>query len=70
MKKLILVLVVFILLSFKGSENNFFKCDSENAKRYHFTETCRGLNACKQKIIKITLSKAKAEGLTLCKWEV
>lgn len=69
MKKLILVIVVFILLSFKSSENKVYKCDSVNAKRYHLTETCRGLNACKQKIIKITLSNAKAEGLTLCKWE-
>lgn len=69
MKKLILIIVAFTCLSFNNGENKVFKCNSENAKKYHFSEICRGLNAYKQEIIKISLNKAKAEGLTLCKWE-
>lgn len=69
MKKLIVVIVVFISLSFKGIENKVYICNSENATKYHLSETCRGLNACKHKIIAISKSKAIADGLTLCKWE-
>lgn len=69
MKKLLLVLVVFSFLSFKNSEKNVFICDSGGAKRYHYTETCRGLQACKHTLIKSTESKALASGLTLYKWE-
>lgn len=69
MKKVILIIVVLIFSSFKGTEKNVYICNSENATKYHLSETCRGLNACKHKIIAITESKAKADGLTLCKWE-
>lgn len=48
-------------------ENNVYVCISMSAKRYHLSEICRGLKAFKHKIIKITESKAKADGLTLCK---
>ena len=45
-------------------------CDSSSAKKYHYTKTCRGLNACKHDIEKVTLTDAKQKyNRTLCGWE-
>jgi len=46
-----------------------YHCDSPDAKKYHLTDNCRGLNACKHEIKPISLANAKARGLTLCGWE-
>ena len=46
-----------------------FICDSRNGKKYHFTKTCRGLNACKASIKKLSLADAKKLGKTICGWE-
>lgn len=46
-----------------------FICNSKNGKKYHFTKTCRGLNACKAPIKKLTLTDAKKLGKTICGWE-
>ncbi|MCX2681763.1 hypothetical protein OOZ15_17550 [Galbibacter sp. EGI 63066] len=44
-------------------------CNSANGKKYHYKKTCRGLNACKAKIKKLSLKDAKKRGKTLCGWE-
>ena len=69
MKKLIYFFVICSIFSFKNVDNAVYVCDSPNAKKYHFTSTCRGLNACKHQIVKTTQSKAQEIGLTLCGWE-
>ena len=69
MKKLIYLFVIYSLFSFKNAGTTVYVCDSKGATRYHFSDTCRGLNACKHQIVKTTQSKAEDMGLTLCKWE-
>ena len=44
-------------------------CDSDSATKYHYSPSCRGLNACKHEIIKVSKNKAEASGRTLCGWE-
>ena len=68
MKKIIFVTILFCLLSFKN-EDKVYICVSKGAKKYHFTENCRGLNSCKHDIKKVPISEAKGYGLTLCGWE-
>jgi len=69
MKKLLALLALFTLLSFSVTEDKVYVCNSKNAKKYHYSETCRGLNACKHEIITMTKAKAKAAGLDLCSWD-
>lgn len=69
MKKIVFYLIICSLFSFVHPDNTVYVCDSKGAKKYHFSETCRGLGACKHQIIKTTKSKAREIGLTLCGWE-
>jgi len=73
-------LIVLICLSFASfsytssfiSDVNYtdvYICNSLNGKKYHFTKSCRGLNACKSDIKKMTIEDAKKIGKTLCGWE-
>jgi hypothetical protein len=52
-----------------ATDKEVYICDSKSATKYHFSENCRGLNNCKHTIVKVTLSKAKSSGRTLCGWE-
>ena len=66
----ILPIFLFSLTTFITSQNNqVFLCNSPNGERYHFTQNCRGLKACKHEIIKVSLSEAKRKGKTQCGWE-
>ena len=65
-----LVTILFITLSsFNADESKVYICGIKGAKKYHFSESCRGLGACKHEIIKVNLKEAKGYGLTLCGWE-
>ncbi|NHM05698.1 hypothetical protein G4D82_00550 [Flavobacterium sp. CYK-4] len=68
-KKFLLVLIVIATTSFRSLETEVFICGKTGAKKYHLEESCRGLNACKHEVIKVTKSKAQSYGLTLCGWE-
>lgn len=46
-----------------------YLCDSKYGEKYHFSSNCRGLKACKNPIIKVTLSEAKKRGKTICGYE-
>lgn len=69
MKKALLLLIFIGLTSFGNIAENVFICNSKSAAKYHYSPTCRGLNACKHEIIKITLEDAQARGFGLCGWE-
>jgi hypothetical protein len=69
MKNIILLISFLCLVSFQKVETTVYICESSNASKYHYSEACRGLNACKHKIIATTQTKAKSMGLTLCKWD-
>jgi len=69
MKKILVVLLFFVITSFTSSVDNVYICNSKYAAKYHYSETCRGLNACKHEIIKMTLKEAKAKGFDLCGFE-
>ena len=68
MKKLLLLFLVVFLTS-TTQQTHVYICDSKGGKKYHYKENCRGLNACKHKITKLTISQAKNRGKTLCGWE-
>lgn len=66
----LLVLVFFLTLtSFHEVKTSVYICGSSGAKKYHYKESCRGLNACKHQITKTTLKEAESYGLSLCGWE-
>lgn len=69
MKKLFLLLLVLSLTSFNEVQDKVYICGSKGATKYHYTETCRGLNACKHEVVSKTVKEAKELGLTLCGWE-
>ena len=69
MKNLYVFILFVLITSFTNFEENVYICRSKGATKYHFKETCRGLNACKQQIVKKSISDAKDLGLTLCGWE-
>lgn len=52
------------------TETYVYLCNSTSAKKYHYVKSCRGLNACKHEIRKVSLSDAKyVYKRTLCGWE-
>tara|TARA_R110000868_G_scaffold340618_1_gene601309 strand:- start:12007 stop:12192 length:186 start_codon:yes stop_codon:yes gene_type:complete len=57
------------LTSFHVEKTDVYICGPRGAKKYHYTENCRGLSACKHGIVKSSLKEAKGYGLTLCGWE-
>jgi hypothetical protein len=67
--KPLIIFLLFILTSFSVLETNVYICGSSGAKKYHYTENCRGLSACKHEIVKTTKSNAESLGLSLCGWE-
>ena len=67
--KLITILCFFILPANAFLETNVYICGSAGAKKYHYSESCRGLNACKDQTAQILLKQAQDKGLTLCGWE-
>lgn len=75
MKKFILLISLAVLTSSATvnlptvTYQDVFICDSKNGKKYHFSKTCRGLNACKASIKKLSLTEAKKIGKTICGWE-
>lgn len=68
MKKLLILLIVLLLTSTE-SYTEVYICDSKDGKKYHYTKSCRGLNACKHNIIKMHINEAKNRGKTLCSFE-
>ncbi|HLP65488.1 hypothetical protein [Flavobacterium sp.] len=69
MKKLLVVLVILSFTSFTKISENVYICGPKGSSKYHYTENCRGLNACKHEVVKKSLKEAKDLGLTLCGWE-
>jgi hypothetical protein len=67
--KTIAILFFFYLSANSFTETKVYICGSAGAKKYHYSETCRGLNACKDQTAKISLKQAQENGLTLCGWE-
>jgi len=69
MKKLLILLLLIPLTSFTVVDSDVYICKSTGAKKYHLTESCRGLSNCKAEIGKVKLSEAKNQGKTICGWE-
>ena len=68
MLKVLLTSTILSVLTFTN-EPKVFICDSENSVAYHLKKECRGLNACNEEIIEVTLEKAVGKELRLCGWE-
>lgn len=68
MKSIVILFFIFFT-SFHPVEIKVYICGSTGAKKYHYTENCRGLTACKHEIVKTSLSQAQSYRLTLCGWE-
>ena len=70
MIKKTLIIVVFVLISgFSPYNSKVYICGPQGAKKYHYSNSCRGLGACKHQINEISKKEAKSLGLTLCGWE-
>lgn len=62
-------LIILLTTLFTAPQSEVYICKSKGGKKYHYTETCRGLNSCTHTIEKITLKEAQNSGKTLCGWE-
>lgn len=51
----------------KTKEATVYVCTGPKAKKYHATQTCRGLNRCSGSIRQLSVSSARAKGFTPCK---
>ena len=77
MKIYYLIFLTFLLSPLSITQNSYlvdtytdvYICNSKYGKKYHFNKNCRGLNACKAEIKKLSLLNAKKKGKTLCGWE-
>lgn len=69
MKKIAILLSVLLTTSFSSLESDVYICVSKGATKYHYSQSCRGLNSCKHEIKKVTLKEARNYGLGLCGWE-
>jgi hypothetical protein len=67
--KLIFIALLFVQTTFHFTTTKVYICGTTGAKKYHYSENCRGLNACKHEIVSVALSEAQGYGLTLCGWE-
>lgn len=72
MRTLILSALAFILsgqvsTEVKTKEATVYICTGPKAKKYHATQTCRGLNRCSGSIRQLSVSSARAKGFTPCK---
>jgi len=61
--------ISLFIFSFYSAVDHVYICDSKSAKKYHYKKDCRGLNACKAEVVKVTLTDAKESKKTLCGWE-
>ena len=68
MKITLFLITIFSAIS-ACADTTVYLCDSTTGKKYHLKSNCRGLSNCQHKIINVTLSQAKKQGKTLCKWE-
>jgi hypothetical protein len=66
-----LLFIALLVNGFQCSHNTItvYICESQNAKRYHYKQSCPGLGNCRHRIIKTTLDRAKEDGKTCCGWE-
>ncbi len=63
--KTIFALLIFATLVFSKSETVYI-CVSPTAKKYHYSQKCRGLQKCTHTIKSVTLSEASKLGYTAC----
>ncbi|TPG42060.1 hypothetical protein [Flavobacterium pectinovorum] len=67
--KYIIIPLFTCLTTFYPVETKVYICGPTGAKKYHLTDNCRGLTACRHEITKVSISQAQRYGLTLCGWE-
>jgi hypothetical protein len=69
MKTLSLLIIFFANMITCKETTTVYICNSPDAKKYHNTYNCRGLNNCTYKVVKVDIEKARKDGKTLCGWE-
>ena len=67
--KTLLLLILFINGIAHSQSTTVYVCSGPKVKKYHLTETCRGLSNCQHRIVKSTLQEAQKGGKSLCGWE-
>lgn len=67
--KISFLFISLFIFSFHSAVDYVYICDSKSAKKYHYKKDCRGLNACKAEVVKVTLADAKKSKKTLCAWK-
>lgn len=67
--KILLISFLMLLSNSPKKSGDVYICVSKTASKYHYSESCRGLGACKHTISKVSLSEAKKSGYSLCGWE-
>jgi len=50
-------------------ENHVYICKSATAVKYHYSETCDGLNNCRHEVHQVSVDEAAKIGYTLCDLE-
>lgn len=55
-----------ILIATVAMSDTVYICDSEGAKRFHASDTCKGLSNCGSDIITLTREDAEDTGRTYC----
>lgn len=68
-KKIVLIIVYVLISAFSPHNSKVYICGPQGAKKYHYSNSCRGLSACKHQINEVSKDKAISMGLTLCGWE-
>ena len=63
------ILMIVLFSGFINSDTSVYICKGKYSKIYHYIKNCRGLYNCSTDTYKVTTSKAKLLGRTLCGWE-
>lgn len=68
-KSIFITLIFLITTAITPYDSKVYICGIKGAKKYHYSNTCRGLSNCKHEVFEVTKSTAVSYGLTLCGWE-
>lgn len=70
MKRLVILTLSIIALSFSGSNDpSALICNNGTTEVFHLNENCQGLKRCDHEVLKMTKNEALEKGMRLCGYE-
>ena len=62
-------MTMFSSTTSKSTDTFVYICKSDGGKKFHLSKDCRGLKRCNHKIEKVSITRARNIGRTICGYE-